>query len=291
MRVYPADNLQGTTLAQLTRTAAPSGVRARRPRDRLLRSDRQRVRQPSRRLGSRSPSRVKWNTAKRDQSKLTDRVARSGADAVLVSSIMINNAGHMIRALRERLQQQHRRAAATASPRRAAQAAAGRSAIGMFLTTSGFPVEALPPAGAAFARRFAPRRPASPSRRTRSTPRTRPTSCSTRSRAPTASVARHQGIVPVSTSPTVSPVRPTSTAPQHRRQRGHDRRHRRARLEQPSDLRGQRIERVARLSPELLEPSIGRTPSCADSCSRGLGRDRSRTARIEGSGSGSDGDV
>jgi branched-chain amino acid transport system substrate-binding protein len=42
------------------------------------------------------------------------------------------------------------------------KAAAGRAALGVFLTTSGVPTEALPPAGAAFAQRFARTQPGVP---------------------------------------------------------------------------------------------------------------------------------
>ena len=161
VRVYPADDLQGAALAQLARDRGRRRVFALEDRE-IGYSDliANAFVNASRRLGLEVAGRVKWNAAKRDQSKLADRVARSGADAVLVSGIVINNAGHVIRALRERLGDDVDVLASDGvAPPALLKAAAGRSAIGVFLTTSGLPVEALPPAGAAFARRFARTQP------------------------------------------------------------------------------------------------------------------------------------
>ncbi len=87
-------------------------------------------------------------------------MARSGADAVLVSGLVFNNAGHVIRALRARLGDDvDLMAADGVAPPALLRRAAGRAAHGVFLAVSGMPTEALPPAGAAFVERFARTQP------------------------------------------------------------------------------------------------------------------------------------
>jgi branched-chain amino acid transport system substrate-binding protein len=82
---------------------------------------------------------------------------------VFVAGLVVNNAGLLIRDLRERLGDGVDVLAADGvAPPALLKAAAGPAAIGVFLTTSGVPTEALPPAGAAFARRFSRTQPGVP---------------------------------------------------------------------------------------------------------------------------------
>jgi DNA-binding SARP family transcriptional activator/ABC-type branched-subunit amino acid transport system substrate-binding protein len=161
VRIYPADDLQSGALAQLARD---------RGRQRVFILDDGEIgysdlladafATAARRLGLDVVGHVTWDPAARDYSGLAERVARSGAEAVYVAGIVTNDAGLVIRALRARLGDGvDLMAPDGVAPPSLLRGAAGPAARGVFVTISGVPTEKLPPAGAAFARRFARTRP------------------------------------------------------------------------------------------------------------------------------------
>lgn len=157
VRVYPPDDLQGAALAQLARD---------RGRQRVFILDDGELgysdaladgfAAAARRLGLDIGGRVTWDPATRGYAALAERVAASGAEAVFVAGLVINDAGVVIRALRTRLGDGvDIMAPDGVAPPALLKAAAGPAARGVFVSTSGVPIEELPPPGAAFAKRFA----------------------------------------------------------------------------------------------------------------------------------------
>ena len=127
--------------AARTRPRAPARLRPRGRRGRLLRLAGGRVRNASGRLGLDVAGRATWDPAAGDYDRLAERVARSGAEAVFVAGLVVNNAGLVIRALRRQLGDAVDVLATDGvAPPALLKASAGRAARGVFISTSGVPV-------------------------------------------------------------------------------------------------------------------------------------------------------
>ena len=164
VRIYPADDLQGAALAELAHDRG-------RRRAFVLDDGEQGYSDliaaafitAGRRAGLDVVGHVTWDAAAEDYTRLIERVARSRADAVLVSGLVFNNAGRVIRELRARLGDGvDIMATDGVAPPSLLREAAGPAARGVFLALSGVPTERMPAPGAAFVERFARTRPGVP---------------------------------------------------------------------------------------------------------------------------------
>jgi DNA-binding SARP family transcriptional activator/ABC-type branched-subunit amino acid transport system substrate-binding protein len=161
VRIYPAEDLQGAALAELARDRGrrrvfvlqdgSSGYGA------VVADGFARV---ARRLGLTVVGRLRWRSTARSYAALARRVATARAQAVLVSGLLNNNAGRLVRDLRARL------GAAVdlmvpdgLGPPSALPRAAGPAARDVFMTVGGVVTDRLPPPGARFAQRFARTQP------------------------------------------------------------------------------------------------------------------------------------
>jgi branched-chain amino acid transport system substrate-binding protein len=155
LRVYPTDDLQAAALAQLARDRGLDAVYVLDDGDpgygRLLADG---FATAAVRLGLHVAGRATWNPRARSYRRLAGRVAASGADAVFVGGLLDTNAAAVVRALREQRASLEVLGPDGLTPLSLLQRRAGRSARGVFVSLAGVVTERLPPAGAAFARRF-----------------------------------------------------------------------------------------------------------------------------------------
>ena len=110
----------------------------------------------ARRVGLRIAGRTSWDPHAGSYAALARRVARSQAGAVFVGGLLDTNAARVIRDLRARLDPGvDLLAPHGVTPLPLLVESAGRAAYGTFVSLAGVVTERLPPAGAAFVRRFA----------------------------------------------------------------------------------------------------------------------------------------
>jgi branched-chain amino acid transport system substrate-binding protein len=114
----------------------------------------------ARRLGLRVVGRASWDHHARTYASLADRVARSGAQAVLVSGYLDSNAAKVIADLRMRLGRSVDLLAPDGlTPVSLLVAHAGRSALGVHVSLAGIVRQTLPAAGRRFIREFGQTQP------------------------------------------------------------------------------------------------------------------------------------
>ena len=160
VRIYPADDLQGAALAEFARRRGRSRVFVLED-DVVGYSDliADAFVTAAERGGLAIAGRVRWDPRRDSYVALARRVHASGADAVLVSGLVVNNGGRLIRDLRTRL---GRRVDILAPDGFAAADlfdAAGAAALGVHVAYAGVATDRLPPAGDRFLERFARSRP------------------------------------------------------------------------------------------------------------------------------------
>jgi branched-chain amino acid transport system substrate-binding protein len=112
-----------------------------------------------RRLGLTIAGRETWNPRAPSYAPLADRVARSGARAVVLAGLLDLNGGALIKALRARLGRRLVLVTGEGFPVQATLRAVGRDALGMYLATTAVAPDGLPEAGRRFVREFAPTQP------------------------------------------------------------------------------------------------------------------------------------
>jgi DNA-binding SARP family transcriptional activator/ABC-type branched-subunit amino acid transport system substrate-binding protein len=155
VRIYPADDLQGAALAELARDRGRHRVFMLEDGDPYSLSVADGFAAAAPRLGLEVAGRKTWNQKARNYRRLAERVARSGADAVFVSGLIVTNAGQVIRDLRRRLGTGVDLLAPDGvAPPALLWRAAGPAARGVFVSGGAVPTDQMPPAGAAFVRRF-----------------------------------------------------------------------------------------------------------------------------------------
>lgn len=156
LRVYPTDDLQGAALALLARD--------RDRRDVFVLDDGEPgygelmatgFATAAQRLGLRIAGRATWDPQARSYGALARRVAAAGARAVFVGGLLDTNAARVVRDLRARLGTAVDLLAPDGlTPLPLLVRSAGAAARGVFVSLPGVVTERLPPAGAAFVRRF-----------------------------------------------------------------------------------------------------------------------------------------
>ncbi len=157
LRVFPTDDLQGAALALLARDRGRRTVYVLddgEPGYGVLMADG--FETAARRLGLRVAGRTTWNPRVASYDELADQVAASGAAAVFVGGLLDSNAARVVRALRARIGPEIDVLGPDGlTPLPLLVEQAGAAAHGTFVSLGGLVTEALPPAGARFARRFA----------------------------------------------------------------------------------------------------------------------------------------
>jgi serine/threonine-protein kinase len=159
-RIFPADDLQGAALAEFAH---------RRGRERafILEDDAtgysdlvaDAFTTVAERRGLEIAGRVRWDQRRDSYAGLAQRVKASGADAVLVSGLVVSNAGRLVKDLRSRLGRRVDILAPDGLVATDLFDAAGASALGVYLTYQGLTTNRLPPAGDRFLERFARSQP------------------------------------------------------------------------------------------------------------------------------------
>jgi len=160
-RVFPTDDLQGAALAL--------DARARGERRVFVLSDGEPgygvlmatgFETAARRLGLRVVGRATWDPQARSQRALAARVARARPEAVFVGGLLDTGAAAVIAAIREELGPEVSLLGPDGlTPLSLLVKQAGEAAVGVRVSLAGLVVERLPPAGAAFLRRFARTQP------------------------------------------------------------------------------------------------------------------------------------
>ena len=102
-RIYPGDDLAGAALAQLARDRGRQRAFVLDDGDIYSLASVRGFEATAPRLGIEIVGRATWDPSRRGYDRLAEQVARSGANTVLVAGLIQNNAGHVIRDLRERL--------------------------------------------------------------------------------------------------------------------------------------------------------------------------------------------
>ena len=102
-RIFPADDLQGAALAEFARRRGRSRAFILEDPGRATPTRRGRVRDGRGARGLEIAGRVRWDPRRDSYAALARRVNASGADAVLVSGLVVNNGGRLVRDLRTRL--------------------------------------------------------------------------------------------------------------------------------------------------------------------------------------------
>jgi branched-chain amino acid transport system substrate-binding protein len=160
-RVYPTDDLQMAALALVVRRLGHRRIAVLDDGDGAyggplaLAFDR-----AARRLGLRVVMHESWDPQARSYRGLVDAVARSGAQAVVLSGLLDTNGAQVVRELRERLA-----GGVTLlgndgfTPISLLLERAGDSGRGMYVSLSGLTIERLQPAGRSFVRAFAATQP------------------------------------------------------------------------------------------------------------------------------------
>jgi branched-chain amino acid transport system substrate-binding protein len=155
LRVYPADDLQGAALAEVARDRGRRRVYVLDDGDPAYgRLHANAFATAARRLGLRIAGRASWNPRARSYRALAQRVFASGAQAVFIGGLLDTNAATVVRALHERRPSLDVLGPDGLTPLGLLKRQAGVHATGVFVSLSGVVTERLPPAGAAFARRF-----------------------------------------------------------------------------------------------------------------------------------------
>ncbi|MET0769429.1 MAG: ABC transporter substrate-binding protein, partial [Solirubrobacteraceae bacterium] len=157
LRVFPPDDLQGAALALLAQERGHEAV--------FVLDDGEPgygalmaggFATAAGRLGLRVAGRATWNTRARNYRALARRVAASGAEAVFVGGLLDTNAARVIRDLRRTLGPDADIMGPDGlTPLSILAEQAGDAARGVHVSFAGVVMEGLPPAGAAFAERFA----------------------------------------------------------------------------------------------------------------------------------------
>ena len=159
LRVFPTDDLQGAALAELARDRGRARVYVlddgQPGYGRLMAAGFARA---ARHLGLEIAGRATWDPGARSYAGLARRVAGSGADAVFVGGLLDTNAAAVIRALRAESDADVLGPDGL-TPLTLLSRGAGPAARGVFVSLSGVITERLPPAGAAWATRFARTQP------------------------------------------------------------------------------------------------------------------------------------
>ncbi len=156
LRVYPTDDLEGAASALFARDAGVERA--------FVLDDGQPgygglqatfFETAAGRLGIKVLGRASWDPGARSYEELARRVASSGAQAVYVGGLVDTNAGSVIRDLRSQLGQSVTLLGPSGlSPIPLLVQKSGRAAIDMYVSFAGILTEALPPAGARWAKRF-----------------------------------------------------------------------------------------------------------------------------------------
>jgi branched-chain amino acid transport system substrate-binding protein len=111
------------------------------------------------RLGIRIAGRETWDPRSASYAPLADRIARSGAKAVVLAGLLDLNGAALVKALRARLGRRVVFVTGEGFPVASTLQAVGRDALGMYVTTTAVAPQGLPPAGSRFVREFAPTQP------------------------------------------------------------------------------------------------------------------------------------
>jgi DNA-binding SARP family transcriptional activator/ABC-type branched-subunit amino acid transport system substrate-binding protein len=155
VRVNPADDLQGAALALFARQRGEKRVFVLDDGDpgygALMAAG---FETAARRLGLTVAGRASWDPRAPSYARLADRVAASGATAVLVAGLLDTNAARVVRDLRTRLPVAVDLLAPSLGPVPLLVQRAGRSAYGTYLSLAGVVTERLSPAGTRFVERF-----------------------------------------------------------------------------------------------------------------------------------------
>jgi branched-chain amino acid transport system substrate-binding protein len=156
LRVHPTEDLQGAALALFARDRGRRQVYVLDDGDpgygALLATG---FETAARRLGLTVVGRDSWDPQASDYAELVRRVARSGANAILVSGLIDTNAPRLIRDLRDRLGRSVDLLAPDGlTPLTTFVERAGRAGLGVYVSQAGVITERLPAAGARFVERF-----------------------------------------------------------------------------------------------------------------------------------------
>jgi DNA-binding SARP family transcriptional activator/ABC-type branched-subunit amino acid transport system substrate-binding protein len=161
VRIYPADDLQGAALAEFARDRGRRQVFVLEdPETGYSGLVADGFATAARRLGLDVVGRVRWRSTARSYTDLARRVRATRAQAVFVSGLLNNNAGQVVRDLRATLGEAvDIMVPDGAGPPSALLQGAGPAARGVFMTVGGVVTDRLPPPGARFVRRFARTQP------------------------------------------------------------------------------------------------------------------------------------
>jgi DNA-binding SARP family transcriptional activator/ABC-type branched-subunit amino acid transport system substrate-binding protein len=162
VRIFPADDVQTAALAQFARDRGRRRVYLLddgEPSYSLILGDA--FERAAEQLGLDVVRRERWRSKARSYAGLAERVADSGAHAVVLTGLPQNNGGAVIRALRKRLGDgvDVMTTDSFGPPSRILEAAGARAARGVFISVGTQVLEELPPKGKAFVARFSRTQP------------------------------------------------------------------------------------------------------------------------------------
>jgi branched-chain amino acid transport system substrate-binding protein len=162
VRVTSADDVQGAAHALLAKQLGLSSVYVLEDGDEYGTALAQRFEAAARNLGVEIAGSGTWNPRSRSYAGLADRVARSGAQGVLLAGLLILNGAEVVKALRARLGPDFVIMAGDAFiPARELLKEAGGDALGMYVSSTFASPDQLTPTGRRFVRDFARTQPVS----------------------------------------------------------------------------------------------------------------------------------